>query len=590
MVIVGFSSGIFGLYSLPIFANIHTLSIGQDKITSVAVNASGEWLAFGAQKLGQLLVWEWQSESYVLKQQGHYFDMNSLAFSPDGQTVATGGDDGKLKVWSSSSGFCHVTFSDHGSAISAVEMAKQGQVLFSASLDGTVRAFDLIRYRNFRTFTSPNPVQFTCLAVDPSGELVVAGGSGESFDLYIWSVQTGRIIDTMAGHEGPISGLAFSPLGDRVASASWDGTARIWDVYGRSSNVEPFNLTADGLAIAYRPDGAEVAVTTLSGQIHFWEIKEGKQTGLIEGRKDMSAGRRSDDRITAANSTGGNYFTSIAYTADGACVIAGGNSRHVCLYDVNEGVMLRRWEISQNLSLEGTLDFLDSRKLTEAGPIDEIDDRGDASDLEDRLAVSLPGARSGDMSKRKYKPTARTKCVRFSPTGRSWAAASTDGLLIYSLDATVAFDPFDLDIDITPESTMEMLHDREYLKALIMAFRLNDSMLLATVWRQVPTDDIKLLIRSVPDTYIERFVRFISRQMTEGPHIERGLRWMEGILIHHGKYLQSNTAECAGALRDAQRALKDAEGQVTKLTDENAFTLRYILDQRSMGKRRTVVA
>ena len=71
-------------------------SISNQRITSVAVNVTGEWLAFGCASLGQLLVWEWQSESYVLKQQGHYYDMNTLSYSPDGQLIATGGDDGKV--------------------------------------------------------------------------------------------------------------------------------------------------------------------------------------------------------------------------------------------------------------------------------------------------------------------------------------------------------------------------------------------------------------------------------------------------------------------------------------------------------------
>lgn len=71
-------------------------SISQKGIDTVAVNPSGEWLAFGCKNFGQLLVWEWQSETYILRQQGHYNDINTLSFSQDGHYVATGGDDGKV--------------------------------------------------------------------------------------------------------------------------------------------------------------------------------------------------------------------------------------------------------------------------------------------------------------------------------------------------------------------------------------------------------------------------------------------------------------------------------------------------------------
>ena len=53
-------------------------------------------VAVGCAKLGQLLVWEWRSDSYVLKQQGHYFDIAATAFSPDGSLIATGSDDRKV--------------------------------------------------------------------------------------------------------------------------------------------------------------------------------------------------------------------------------------------------------------------------------------------------------------------------------------------------------------------------------------------------------------------------------------------------------------------------------------------------------------
>ncbi|XP_010462717.1 PREDICTED: periodic tryptophan protein 2 homolog [Camelina sativa] len=98
MVVVGFSNGVFGLYQMPDFICIHLLSISREKLTTAVFNERGNWLTFGCAKLGQLLVWEWRSESYILKQQGHYFDVNCVTYSPDSQFLATGADDNKVKV------------------------------------------------------------------------------------------------------------------------------------------------------------------------------------------------------------------------------------------------------------------------------------------------------------------------------------------------------------------------------------------------------------------------------------------------------------------------------------------------------------
>ena len=77
ILVIGFSSGVFGLYDIQnddsgefIVNNLHTLSISQSRISTVAINPTGDWLAFGVARMGQLLVWEWQSETYILKQQG----------------------------------------------------------------------------------------------------------------------------------------------------------------------------------------------------------------------------------------------------------------------------------------------------------------------------------------------------------------------------------------------------------------------------------------------------------------------------------------------------------------------------------------
>ncbi|KAJ3195125.1 hypothetical protein HK101_001036 [Irineochytrium annulatum] len=585
LLVVGFTSGIFGIWELPDFNNIHTLSISQKRIDAVTINPSGDWLAFGCSKLGQLLVWEWKSESYILKQQGHQHEMNCLSYSPDGQYIVTGGDDGKVKLWNTQSGYCFVTFTNHSAGIQAVDFAKKGQVVFSASLDGTIRAFDMVRYRNFRTFTSPTPAQFGCLAVDPSGELVCAG-SVDTFEIFIWSVQTGKLLEILSGHEAPISSLIFSPIEGRLVSGSWDRNVKTWDVFSRSMNTESFEHGTEVLALAYRPDGRQIAVATLDGQITMWDIEFGRQVGTIDGRNDIAGGRRSTDRVTAANVSSSQHFTSICYTVDGTCLIAGGNSKYVCIYNLKTSILIKKFQISHNLSLDAMHEELDSRNMTDAGPKDLIDDSGDLSDLEDRLDRSLPGAQKGDLSLRaNTKVEARTKGVKFSPTGRTWAAASTEGLLIYSLDDFINFDPFDLEIDITPETIVAALRERdEFLRALIMAFRLGERAMVEIVYSETPHTEIPVVVKSLPQKYLGRLLAFLVEQVDKNPNFHFNLLWCNSVTRYHGQYLKDHSQEFASVLRGLVKAISKIYESLSKVTNENIYSIGYLVQQLKIAR------
>lgn len=71
-------------------------------------------------------------------------------------------------------------------------------------------------------------------------------------------------------------------------------------------------------------------------------------------------------------------------------------------------------------------------------------------------------------------------------SGRSWAATTTEGLLVYSLDGSLIFDPYDLDLDVTPASIRKQLRLQEWVAAIILAFRLNESALKQEVLEKVP--------------------------------------------------------------------------------------------------------
>uniref|UniRef100_A0A3Q2V9N3 PWP2 small subunit processome component n=1 Tax=Haplochromis burtoni TaxID=8153 RepID=A0A3Q2V9N3_HAPBU len=585
ILVTGFASGIFHLHELPEFNLIHSLSISDQRIASVAINSSGDWIGFGCSRMGQLLVWEWQSESYVFKQQGHFNNMASLAYSPDGQYIVTGGDDSKVKqgwetpglkgrcpaVWNTNTGLCFVTFTEHTSSVTNVTFTSSGFVIVSASLDGTVRAFDLHRYRNFRTFTSPRPAQFSSLAVDASGELVSAGAQ-DSFEIFLWSMQTGRLLEVLAGHEGPVSCLCFSPVQSVLASCSWDRTVRLWDMLDSWQTKETLPLTSDGLAVTYRPDGQELAVATLNGEISFWNPHTATQNGSIAGRHDLQTGRKETDKITAKQSAKGKSFTSLCYSADGESVLAGGQAKFVCIYNIKEQMLIKKFEISCNLSFDAMEEFLDRRKMTEFGSLALVDEgAGDG----DGVSISLPGVRRGDMSSRHFKPEIRVSSLRFSPTGRSWAATTTEGLLVYSLDGSLVFDPYDLDLDVTPASIRKQLRLQEWASAIVLAFRLNEKALKQEVLEKVPHEQISVVCGSLPDIYVEKLLGFIATCLEKSGHLQFYMTWAQNLLMLHGQKLKNRSGAILPTLQALQKSIQRHFDDLSKLCDFNMYNIRY---------------
>lgn len=576
LLVVGFGQGEFRLYDLPEFNMIQQLSMGQNAVNTVQINKTGEWLAFGSSKAGQLLVYEWQSELYILKQQGHFDLTNALCYSPDGGRVITASDDGKIKVWDVNTGFCLMTFQEHTAAVTGVQFAKRGQVLFSASLDGTVRAWDMIRFRNFRTFTASERIQFNCLAVDPSGEVIVAG-SHDNFDIYVWSVQTAQLLDSLSGHEGPISCLAFGQENSILASASWDHSIRIWNIFGRSQTVEPIEVTSDVLSLTMRPDSKELAVSTLDGHITVFDVEDAKQLHLIDGRKDILGGRFLEDRFSAKNSARLKYFTTINYSFDGLALVCGGNNNSICLYDLTNEVLLKRFTVSLNMQFNGTMAMLNSNKITDAGTsIDLIDRAGENSDLEDRVDSTLPGSHRGDPSLRNVRPEIRVTSIAFSPTSSAFAAASTEGLLIFSIDSGVIFDPFDLDVDITPEATLETLQEKEYLTALVMAFRLNEDYLIQRVYENIPVKDIRLVCDGLPVIYVNKLLTFIGKSVVQLHHFEFNLLWIRLLITSHGRYINAHKFEFSSSIKMIQRFLGKLALEVVLVSKKNGYLYSYL--------------
>lgn len=578
IIVVCFVNGEFNIYDLFDFSLIQQMSIGLNKIDSVIFNNSGEWIALGSSVLGQLVVYEWQSESYILKQQGHFDSIDSISYSSDGSKIATASRDGKIKIWEVGSGFCTKTFTDHLSAVSNVMFSKNGNTLFSSSFDGTVRAWDLIRYRNFRTFTANERVQFNTLSVDYSGEIVVASCKN-NFEIYIWSVQSGKLLDTLSGHEGPISSLQFVDGKSLLVSASWDKTVRVWNIFSKISIRDIIEVNSEILDLTINSNSNQVSASTFDGHIYTFDLETSNQLHLIDVKKDIVLGRYWDDRFILKNSSRGKFFTTLDYSFDGTVTVAAGSNNSICIYDMENEVLIKKFSCSKNTLLQGTQEFLNSKDITDAGVSIQKLKQDNNSNFESKSSYSLPGTKKKKIQKNQFMEV-KINSIKFSPVSHSFAAASTEGLLIYSIDEKITFTPIDLDIEITTQNVLKTLDDRNFLHSLIMSFVLDDFNLTQKVYESIPLNDIKFVCNEFPFNYLEKFLTFIGVLLSkhENHNFEFNLIWIKNLFLAHAQNLRDNKHTFSSALKLIQSFLNKTGKDVLMLSKKNLFQVTYLIN------------
>ncbi|XP_042189769.1 periodic tryptophan protein 2 homolog [Callorhinchus milii] len=192
------------------------------------------------------------------------------------------------------------------------------------------------------------------------------------------------------------------------------------------------------------------------------------------------------------------------------------------------------------------------------------------------------------MSSRHYKPEIRVSCLRFSPTGRSWAATTSEGLLIFSLDGSVVFDPFDLDEEVTPVSVRRTVQRQEFTAAVVMAFRLNENCLILEVLESVPHTEIGVVVASLPAVYVEKLLLFVASALETSRHLEFFLLWAQRLLTQHTHTLKSRSGQLLPTIHALQKSLQQQFDSVSKLCDWNRYNMQYTLalsQQRGLKRR-----
>lgn len=557
LLVVGYNTGHYSLFEMPDTNLIYNLSSDSGSIDTISINQCGDWIAFGSNvnpevdinsainnTQSRLLVWEWQSKSHVLDQSGSGATLANLheclSYSFDGTHIVSGNLAGRIKVWSGLTGETIANFGDeHTGPIKAIKFVpnKSGKVIISASLDGTLRAYDLNKFKNFRTFQSPvdeKRPEFISLDVDSTGEFIAAG-TYNYFEIYLYSLQTGKFLEYLTGHEGPVSGLAFSPVSNLLVSTSWDCTIRIWNLFeGSKCMRDTITMAHEVVTVAFRPDGHQFAVSLSNGQIALFNPHSSDQLGApIEGDGDLGTTQLVKD----ASRDSKKYFSTLHYSADGSYLIAGGKSNFICIYHATEKLLIKKIPITFNMSMDGVFDYVSNRRRAEFGyNLELLDQR---SEERTHKAIRLPGVLKGDLGDRNVRPVILVCQLVFSPTMRSFAAATTEGVLIYSLDVSRHFDPYKLAIDVDPVSVRQALRGNNFGTAIVQSIQLNDKFLFKEVIEKIPLLEMEAIIASLSLDYVKRTLDFVGQILPETKHIEYYLLWIKRTLYKHGVALKS---------------------------------------------------
>jgi hypothetical protein len=174
---------------------------------------------------GEIILWEGESGEALRTLEGHADAVISVAFAPDGQTLASGSWDGTVKLWDAESGEALHTLEGHIDAVTSIAFAPDGQTLASGSWDGTVRLWDAASGDLLRTLEGHTD-WVTSIAFAPDGQ-TLASASGDG-TVRLWDAASGDLLRTLEGHTDWVTSIAFSPDGQTLASGSWDSTVRLW--------------------------------------------------------------------------------------------------------------------------------------------------------------------------------------------------------------------------------------------------------------------------------------------------------------------------------------------------------------------------
>ncbi len=242
----------------------------------------------------------------------------AIAFSPDGQFLASGCEDHSIQIWQIDAADTIHIMTEHLGDVSSVVFHPNGQFLASGSEDRTVRLWSLQDGRAVFTqdmWTSPAE----CIAFTPDGTILASGGWGGSIGL--WHVdEHGSLQKLMTLSTSFVHSLAFSPDGQILAAGCYDGVIRMWQVSDGSLIHILKGYTNFVLSVAFSPDGEKLAASGGNTAILLWRLRDGRLINTLEGHT--------------------NFVRCVIFGPDGKTLASGSEDKTVRLWRVSDGRLL----------------------------------------------------------------------------------------------------------------------------------------------------------------------------------------------------------------------------------------------------------
>jgi WD40 repeat protein len=392
-------------------------SVFAKQITSIlclAFSSDGQLLATGDVN-GEIQLWEVSTSKLLLICKGHAGWVHSLAFSPDGQILASASSDQTIKLWKVSQGSCFKTLSGHHQRVRAVAFSLDGTRLVSGSSDTTLRLWEVSTGQCLQIFTGHDGYIWS-VSISPDG-MVLASGS-EDRTIKLWDVQTGECLKTLLGHNRWVRSVAFSPDGQLLASGSGDQTVKLWDVLTGECWQTLEGHTQRLRSVAFSPDGQLIASGGGDHTIRLWDVASGRSLKTLHGHSSR--------------------LSSVAFSPDGSLLASGGEDRAVKIWEVNTGECLKTWQ--------GYASWVQAVKFSPDG-------KTLASASEDRTIRLWDVGRQGAEGRRQsdnqdslaiFQGHSGWVCsLAFSPKGKLLASASSDySLKLWDLEKGICLKTF----------------------------------------------------------------------------------------------------------------------------------------------------